>query len=104
MDIVGIDHSPLAIRVCRERGVRNASVLPITQVSANKLGMFDTIVMTGNNFGLVGSRKRARWLLRRLLPDDNSSEDSSWPRRPTRTLPMTRSNLPIWRITVREGK
>lgn len=66
VDVVGIDHSPLAIRVCQERGVRDARVLPITQVSANRLGMFDTVVMTGNNFGLVGNPKRARWLLRRF--------------------------------------
>ena len=66
VDVVGIDHSPLAIRVCRERGVRDAKLLPVTQVSAKKLGLFDTIVMTGNNFGLFGSRKRARWLLRRF--------------------------------------
>ena len=66
VDVVGIDHSPLAIRVCQERGVKDARLLPVTQVSANRLGIFDTIVMTGNNFGLVGNRKRARWLLRRL--------------------------------------
>jgi hypothetical protein len=28
--------------------------------------MFDTVVMFGNNFGLFGSFKRARWLLRRF--------------------------------------
>ena len=66
VDVIGIDHSPLAIRICRERGIKDARILPITQVSANKLGLFDTIVMTGNNFGLFGSLKRARWLLRRF--------------------------------------
>lgn len=29
------------------------------------MGVFDTILMLGNNFGLVGNSKRARWLLRR---------------------------------------
>jgi hypothetical protein len=29
------------------------------------LGRFDTIVMLGNNFGLFGNFRRARWLLRR---------------------------------------
>jgi SAM-dependent methyltransferase len=64
-DAVGIDNSPLAIKVCRERGVKNARVLSITEVD-RKLGVFDTIVMFGNNFGLFGSFNRARWLLRRF--------------------------------------
>jgi hypothetical protein len=45
--------------------VKDARVLPITRVSC-ALGRFDTILMMGNNFGLFGSRARARWLLRRL--------------------------------------
>ncbi len=63
--VVGIDASPLAIKVCRKRGVKDARLLPITKVS-HTLGRFDTILMMGNNFGLFGSRSRARWLLRRL--------------------------------------
>ena len=66
LDVVGIDSSPLAVRICQERGVNDARLLPISQVSVNKLGIFDSIVMTGNNFGLFGSPKRARWLLRRF--------------------------------------
>ena len=65
-DVVGIDNSPLAIEVARERGVRDARVMSITQVSRNTLGTFDAIVMFGNNFGLVANPKRARWLLRRF--------------------------------------
>jgi SAM-dependent methyltransferase len=63
--VVGIDISPLAIETCRQRGVKDARVLPFTQVS-RALGRFETILMMGNNFGLFGSRARARWLLRRL--------------------------------------
>ena len=33
-DIVGIDNSPLAIKVCRERGLRDARVVPITHISS----------------------------------------------------------------------
>ena len=64
-DVVAIDISPLAIRTCRLRGVGDARVCSITQVSA-RLGQFDTIVMFGNNFGLFGNPRRARWLLRRF--------------------------------------
>jgi hypothetical protein len=40
-------------------------VLSITQVSL-KLGVFDTIIMFGNNFGLFANRDRARRLLKRF--------------------------------------
>ena len=65
LDVLGIDESPLAIKVCRLRGLRKARVMSITQAT-RKLGVFDTIVMYGNNFGLFGSFRRARWLLRRF--------------------------------------
>lgn len=64
-DVVATDNSPLAIKVCLLRGVKDARVVPFTQLSS-KLGVFDTIVMFGNNFGLFGSFERARWMLRRL--------------------------------------
>jgi len=65
LDVVGIDLSPLAVRTCRERGLLDARVLGITQV-ASGLGKFDTILMMGSNFGLLGGARRAKWLLRRF--------------------------------------
>jgi SAM-dependent methyltransferase len=65
LDVLATDNSPLAIEVCRRRGVRAAEVIPITRLSA-KLGHFETIIMFGNNFGLFGNLRRARWLLRRF--------------------------------------
>jgi len=62
-DVLGIDNSPLAIEVCKARGVQNAQVLSVTRIS-RQLGTFDTIMMLGNNFALVGNPHRARWLLR----------------------------------------
>jgi len=64
-DVLGLDVSPQAIRVCKIRGLKNARVMPITKISS-KLGKFDTVIMFGNNFGLFGSRKRAKWLLKRF--------------------------------------
>ena len=58
-------HSPLAIKVCKLRGLTKTKVMSITQVN-HKLGTFDTLLMFGNNFGLPGSFKRARWTLRRF--------------------------------------
>ncbi|MGH7288343.1 MAG: class I SAM-dependent methyltransferase [Myxococcota bacterium] len=63
--VVAIDSSPLAVRTSRLRGVRDARVLPFTQIGRG-LGEFDTVVMFGNNFGLFGNPRRARWLLQRL--------------------------------------
>ena len=65
LDATGIDNSPLAIKLCKKRGLKSAKLMSITQLT-RRLGVFDTIVMYGNNFGLVGSFSRARWLLRRF--------------------------------------
>jgi SAM-dependent methyltransferase len=64
-DVVAIDVSPLAVDVCRKRGVRDARVLPLTRIDSS-LGRFETVAMFGNNFALVENQKRARWVLRRL--------------------------------------
>ena len=64
-DVLGTDNSPLAIQTCQSRGLKNGLVTPITQLNS-KIGTFDTILMMGHNFGLVGNYKRAKWLLRRF--------------------------------------
>lgn len=66
MKVTAIDSSPLAIRVCRQRGVADARLLPIEQLGRLPTDSFDTVVMFGNNFGLFGNRKKARRLLRHL--------------------------------------
>jgi SAM-dependent methyltransferase len=65
LEVMGIDNSPLAIEVCRLRGIKNAEVVSISQISS-KLGIFDTVLMMGNNFGLFGSFEGARRLLKKL--------------------------------------
>jgi len=64
-EVVGIDTSPLAVEVCRRRGLRDARLLTLDQVD-HTLGRFDTILMLGNNFGLFGSHRGARRSLTRL--------------------------------------
>ena len=64
-EVVGIDVSPLALEVARRRGAKDVRQLAVTQVGPG-LGHFDTIVMFGNNCGLLGNRRRAPWLLRRF--------------------------------------
>ena len=65
-EVVGIDTSPGAVEVARRRGVTDARVMSITEASRRTLGRFDTFVMMGNNFGLMGSARRTAWLLRRF--------------------------------------
>ena len=64
-DVVGIDVSPLAVQVARERGVRDVRLLGLEEVDEG-LGQFDTVVMFGNNFGLLRSPAWSRRLLGRL--------------------------------------
>jgi SAM-dependent methyltransferase len=69
-EVVGVDVSPLALRVCKLRGLRNVRLAPITKLGP-WLGKFDTILMLGNNFGLFANRTQARLLLRRFLKMTN---------------------------------
>jgi hypothetical protein len=63
--VVGIDVSPLALDVCRRRGAKNVRKLGIADVNPD-LGEFDTIVMMGNNFGLLANPTNARRILKRF--------------------------------------
>lgn len=65
-DVIAIDNSPLAVKVCKKRGVKKAKVLPIEKIDIFKPNTFDTVVMFGSNFGLFGSFKKAKILLRKL--------------------------------------
>jgi len=64
-EVVGIDISLGMIEVARSRGVKDARPLSISGITA-ALGKFDTIVMFGNNFGLMASREKARRFLRKF--------------------------------------
>jgi SAM-dependent methyltransferase len=66
LKVTAIDNSPLAIRLCRQRGVKDARVLAVEHVARLGPASFDTVVMFGNNFGLFGSFAKARRLLRQL--------------------------------------
>ena len=64
-DVLGIDISSLAVKVCIQRGLRNVRVKSISDIDSG-LGKFETILMMGNNFGLFGNPKQARRLLKRF--------------------------------------
>jgi len=65
LHVLGIDVSPLAIKVCKLRELKKAKVMSIEGVDF-KRNPFETMIMMGNNFGLFGSLKRARRLLERF--------------------------------------
>jgi SAM-dependent methyltransferase len=64
--VTAIDNSPLAVTICRHRGVRDARVLSFDAIGRFSDRRFDSVVMYGNNFGLFGSVARARRLLGEL--------------------------------------
>jgi len=66
MDVTGLDNSALAVKVCRERGLRKAALMPLSAVGRFGKGSFDTVIMMCNNFGLFGSPAGAGRLLRTL--------------------------------------
>jgi SAM-dependent methyltransferase len=65
LDVVGVELSPGAVEICRRRGVRDVRACAIEDVGET-LGVFDTLVMLGNNFGLLGSESNAKRQLRRF--------------------------------------
>lgn len=67
LDVIAIDNSPGAIKVCKLRGVKKAFLRPIIELGKFKPGLFNTVIMMGNNFGLFGSFKKAKHLLKILF-------------------------------------
>ena len=64
--VTAIDASPLAVRACRKRGVKNARVLAVEDIERLGENRFDTVLLFGNNFGLSGNVRKAKRLLRQL--------------------------------------
>jgi SAM-dependent methyltransferase len=64
-EVVGIDVSPLAVEIARRRGL--ADVRLGTLDSTLRTGeRFDTILLLGNNLGLLAGERQGRHLLRKL--------------------------------------
>ncbi len=66
IDVLVIDNSPLAVKICKLRGVKKARVLPVEDVDKLKAKNYETVIMLGNNFGLFGTPKKARVLLKKM--------------------------------------
>jgi len=64
LEVTGIDNSTAAVEVSKRRGVKHARELPVERIRWFNPGSFDAIIMFGNNFGLFGSREKAKRLLK----------------------------------------
>ncbi len=65
LDVTGIDISPKAVRICRERGLESVHLM-----SAERLefpaSSFDTVVLFGNNFGIMGTPEGTTSMFREI--------------------------------------
>ena len=64
-DVLGFDISPLALKVCEERGLRKTMKGSIHDLEFPP-DSFDTAIMFGNNFSLLGTPARATRILKRM--------------------------------------
>lgn len=64
-EVVGIDNSPLAVQVASERGVSDARVMSVNAIDES-IGLIDTIIMLGNNWGLLGGFEVGQKILKRF--------------------------------------
>jgi SAM-dependent methyltransferase len=64
--VTAIDNSPGAIEVCKLRGLKNALVRSVAEVGEFEPDSFDTILLLGNNFGLLGDAEKAKLILAEL--------------------------------------
>src|SRR5215469_2807903 len=65
-DVVALDVSPGAIEVCRRRGVHQVYLGTVAELAATRPAPFDSVLMLGNNLGLLGSPQHAREVLAAL--------------------------------------
>lgn len=70
---MGIDVSQLTIKVCKERGLKNAKILDINRIH-EQINDIDIVLMLGNNFGLFRSKRRAKELLHNI--DEATTDDA----------------------------
>ena len=66
LTVHGIDTSPLALKVCKARGLKETHCEDIFKSKLPK-NSFDTVILFGNNIGIAGTVKKAEKLLKKLF-------------------------------------
>jgi SAM-dependent methyltransferase len=64
-EVVGVDVSPLAVEISRQRGLAD-SRLGTLDGAVGEDERFDTILLLGNNLGLLGGEREGRRVLKKL--------------------------------------
>jgi SAM-dependent methyltransferase len=64
-EVTGIDISPIAIDLCKEGGVKDARVMSAAALDF-KDGLFDTVILFGNNWGILGEPEKVVNMLKGL--------------------------------------
>lgn len=72
-EVLATDKSPLAVKVCEKRGLKNTKILDIRNIDELNQEL-DTVLLLGNNFGLVGGRERSQEILKKI--DEVTSEEA----------------------------
>lgn len=67
LDITGMDNSPLALKICMERDLKNALLCDVLHLNEKVINDLDTIFMWGNNFGLLQNAVAAKIFFRNCL-------------------------------------
>ncbi|HEY5990836.1 MAG TPA: methyltransferase domain-containing protein [Streptosporangiaceae bacterium] len=62
-DVVALEVSPAAVDVCRSRGVKEVFHGTVADLAAAGAPVFDSVLMLGNNIGLLSSAQRAPQVL-----------------------------------------
>jgi SAM-dependent methyltransferase len=62
-ELLGIDRSPLAIEVCKLRGLSNVQTLSLENISTLHPATFDYVLLLGDTFGILGGCESARRVL-----------------------------------------
>lgn len=63
--VVGIDMAPGAVEACKMRGLRDAHIMSVAGLNFPE-STFDTVIMFGNNFGLLGDDEKIISMLQEL--------------------------------------
>jgi SAM-dependent methyltransferase len=67
LDITGMDNSPLALKICMERGLNNALLCDVLHLDEKVINDLETIFMWGNNFGVLQNAIAAKRFFRNCL-------------------------------------
>lgn len=67
VNITGMDNSPLALKICAERGLENTLLCDVLRLDHTVIDELDSIILWGNNFGLLQNSVVAKKFFKNCL-------------------------------------